>query len=90
MRRLPQKFAARPSGTGRPHQAPGSRAVVHQSPAYAVPTRELAGKWVAWSRDGRLVTSGDTLAEVKAFVEREGARGVSYEHLPEPGRIHSH
>jgi len=57
---------------------------------YVKPPRELAGKWVAWSRDGRIVASNETLASVMDHVEREGIKGVSFERLPRLGRSHSH
>jgi hypothetical protein len=52
---------------------------------YPAPPRELAGKWVAWSRY-RIVASGDTLAEVMDRVVAEGIKGASYELLPETTR----
>jgi hypothetical protein len=49
---------------------------------YPAPPRELAGKWVAWSRY-QIVASGDTLAGVMDRVAAEGIKGASYELLPE-------
>ena len=49
---------------------------------YPVPPRELAGKWVAWSRY-QIVASGDTLAEVMDRVAAEEIHGASYGLLPE-------
>lgn len=48
---------------------------------YPVPPRELAGKWVAWSRF-QIVASGETLAEVKKQVGSAKIKGASYEFLP--------
>jgi hypothetical protein len=43
----------------------------------------MAGKWVAWSADGRtIVASGDTLAEVRERADKAQVGRVSYEHLP--------
>jgi hypothetical protein len=56
---------------------------------YPRPPRELAGKWVAWSRY-RIVFSADKLDDVVDYVEREGISGVSYERLPTLDRGHSH
>jgi hypothetical protein len=52
-----------------------------------VPPRELAGKWVAWSRY-KIVASGDTLAGVIAQVKESGIKGASYELLPGLTRGH--
>lgn len=38
----------------------------------------LAGKWLAWS-DGKIVASGESLAEVRAFVRLHGIKGASFE-----------
>ena len=57
---------------------------------YPKPPRELAGKWVAWFQDYRIVASHDTLAAVIDQVKREGIEGVSYERLPNLHRDHSH
>jgi hypothetical protein len=51
-------------------------------PSYAPPPLELAGKWIAWSKDGRIVASGATLEEVMALVTSKKIRGASYEPLP--------
>lgn len=49
---------------------------------YSTPPRELAGRWVAWSRDGRLLASGRTLGRVRREVRRLGEGGASYELIP--------
>ena len=54
---------------------------------YPPPPRELAGKWIAWSRDGQILFSGDALGPLMDRVEQEGIRGVSYEVLPKIGSI---
>ena len=54
---------------------------------YPVPPRELAGKWVAWSRY-KIVASGETLGEVMDSVASEGIEGASYELLPSLSRGH--
>jgi hypothetical protein len=54
---------------------------------YPVPPRELAGKWVAWSRY-QIVASGETLGEVMDRVASEGIKGASYELLPSLSRSH--
>jgi hypothetical protein len=54
---------------------------------YPIPPRELAGKWVAWSRY-RIVASGETLGEVMDSVASEGITGASYELLPSLSRGH--
>jgi hypothetical protein len=54
---------------------------------YPVPPRELAGKWVAWSRY-KIVASGDSLAGVVARVKESGIKGASYELLPPLTRGH--
>ncbi len=54
---------------------------------YPVPPRELAGKWVAWSRY-RIVASGETLGEVMDSVAARGIKGASYELIPSPSRSH--
>jgi Family of unknown function (DUF5678) len=51
-------------------------------PSYDPPPPELAGKWIAWSKDGRLVASGETLEEVMALVASKKIKGASYEPLP--------
>ncbi len=51
-------------------------------PSYTPPPPELAGKWIAWSRDGRMVASGETLEEVMALVASRKIKGASYEPLP--------
>ncbi len=51
-------------------------------PSYAPPPLELAGKWVAWSKDGRMVASGETLEEVMGLVASQKIKGASYEPLP--------
>jgi hypothetical protein len=48
---------------------------------YPLPPRELAGKWVAWSRY-EIVASGDKLADVVNQVKSEGIKDASYELLP--------
>ena len=53
-------------------------------PTYQVPSLELTGKWVAWSKDGRVIASGDTLENVRAIGGR--FPGVSYEKIPR-GRV---
>jgi len=57
--------------------------------SYPKPSRDLAGKWVAWA-GCRIVASGDTLAGVVASVEREGIKGASFERLPALRRAHAH
>jgi hypothetical protein len=52
------------------------------TPPYAAPARELAGKWVAWSKEGHIVASAETLSEVVDFVTLKKIRGASYECLP--------
>ena len=54
---------------------------------YPVPPRELAGKWVAWSRY-KIVASGETLGELMDSVASEGIEGASYELLPSLSRGH--
>src|SRR5947209_2216502 len=76
-KKTPAPEAARPEPVG-----PG----VAVSP-YPVPPRELAGKWVAWSRY-RIVASGETLGEVMDSVASEGIKGATYELLPSLSRGH--
>jgi hypothetical protein len=52
------------------------------TPPYAAPPRELAGKWVAWSKEGRIVASGETLSGVVDLVTLKKIRGASYECVP--------
>ena len=52
------------------------------SPAYPSTPIELAGKWIAWSRDRRIVASGDTLAGVVATVASLQVQEASYERVP--------
>jgi hypothetical protein len=73
----PQSEAGKVRATSSKRRRPGPPV----SP-YPAPPRELAGKWVAWSRY-RIVASGDTLAEVMDRVAAEGIRGASYELLPD-------
>ena len=75
-------------GAGKAKAAPSNprRSGLLVSP-YPIPPRELAGKWVAWSRY-KIVASGDTLAGVIAQVERDGVKGASYELLPGLTRGH--
>ncbi len=57
------------------------------SPAYPPPPTSVAGKWVAWTQDRQIVTSGDTLSEVAKAVESLGAKGVTYGHVPRSRRF---
>jgi hypothetical protein len=57
---------------------------------YPAPPRELAGKWVAWSPDYRIVASGETLAEVVESVKSAGIEDASYELVPRLDRYHCH
>jgi hypothetical protein len=54
---------------------------------YPSPPRELAGKWVAWSRDRQIVASGDTLAGVVATVASLPIEDASYERVPRFDRL---
>jgi hypothetical protein len=82
---------ARPNGASRPGPQT-SRATRAQTKGltspYPAPPLSLAGKWVAWSRDHRIIASGDTLADILKTVALQGIRGVSYERLPDLGRDH--
>ena len=80
-RRVPR----RPASPRAPRSEPVGE-IVAVSP-YPVPPRELAGKWVAWSRY-RIVASGETLGEVMDLVASEGIEGASYELLPSLSRGH--
>lgn len=74
------------SGKTRPRTGDfGSGAVTIDLTPYPKPDRSLAGKWVAWSRRGQLIASGETLSEVVRAAS--GHSGVSYERLPKPDRI---
>jgi hypothetical protein len=42
----------------------------------------LAGKWVAWSLEGKIVASAETLSEVVGLVASKKLKGASYERLP--------
>jgi hypothetical protein len=66
--------------------APKATGSVAVSP-YPVPPRDLAGKWVAWSRY-RIVASGETLGEVMDSVAAEGIKGASYQLIPSLSRGH--
>jgi hypothetical protein len=83
-----RKTAPARLGTGKAKAAPWKRR--RSEPlvsSYPVPPRELAGKWVAWSRY-KIVASGDTLATVVSKVKESGIKGASYELLPPLTRGH--
>jgi hypothetical protein len=85
---LSRKAAPAHLETGKAKAAPSKRR--RSGPLvspYPVPPRELAGKWVAWSRY-KIVASGDTLATVVARVKESGIKGASYELLPPLTRGH--
>jgi len=52
------------------------------TPPYAAPPRELAGKWVAWSQDGQIIASDDTLSALVDLVTSRKISGASYELIP--------
>jgi hypothetical protein len=85
---MSEKAARARLGAGKGEAAPtkGRRSGPLVSP-YPVPPRDLAGKWVAWSRY-KIVATGDTLAEVIARVKSDGVKGASYELLPGLTRGH--
>jgi hypothetical protein len=85
---MPKDLAATRLGNGNAKAAPSKRrrAGPMVSP-YPIPPRELAGKWVAWSRY-KIVASGDTLAGVIAQVKSGKMKEVSYELLPGLERGH--
>jgi hypothetical protein len=58
------------------------RRQVRTVPGHPAPPPELAGKWVAWSRDRRIVASDDTLAGVMGQIASKGIKGASYQLLP--------
>ncbi len=53
--------------------------------SYPPPPAELAGRWVAWSEDARIVAADDTLAGLVKQVNNQGLKNVSYERVP---RLH--
>ena len=57
------------------------------SPAYPSTPIDLAGKWVAWSRDRQIVASGETLSGVATTVASMGIKDASYERLPRARRF---
>lgn len=67
------RLLRRPTGVGRFATRPA------RAPERGRLPRELAGKWVAWSHEGELLASGNTLAEVRALVGRNAGQGVSFE-----------
>jgi hypothetical protein len=83
-----RKSASARHGAGKAEATPSKRRRTGPlvSP-YPVPPRELAGKWVAWSRY-KIVASGDTLGEVMDSVASERIKGASYELLPSLSRGH--
>lgn len=83
---------ARPDGAFRlgPQTSRAARTQKGLTSPYPAPPLSLAGKWVAWSRDHRIIASGDTLADVIRAVALQGIRGVSFERLPDLGRDHVH
>ncbi len=88
-KKAPSRKAARARiAAGQAKAAPSKRRPAEPlvSP-YPVPPRELAGKWVAWSRY-KIVASGETLAGVIAQVKESGIKGASYELLPGLTRGH--
>jgi hypothetical protein len=61
---------------------PSKRRPVRMVLGHPSPPPELAGKWVAWSRDRRIIASGDTLAGVMDHIASKGIKGASYQLLP--------
>ena len=70
-----------PKGALIPKKPRTPRGILSSKP-YPTTPRELAGKWVAWSRDRQIVASGDTLAGVVATVASLHIEDASYERVP--------
>jgi Family of unknown function (DUF5678) len=79
-----------PLNGARPRRGASTRLRGPALSRYPIPPIELAGKWVAWSRDREIIAAGETLAEVMAMVESRAPRGASYELLPRLDRGHGH
>jgi hypothetical protein len=58
------------------------------SSSYPATPLTMAGKWIAWSKAGRIVASGDTLSGVMELVASKKVRGASYERVPHLVRGH--